>query len=68
VLTNLAGYKVSYGKDPSNLTQVIKVANAGLASLVVDDLAPGTWYFAVSSYNDQGVESPHSGVVSTKVL
>jgi Putative Ig domain len=68
ILSDLAGYKVSYGTDPANLTQVIKVANAGLSSLVVDDLAPGTWYFSVSSYNGQGVDSPNSGVVATKVL
>jgi hypothetical protein len=68
VLTDLAGYTVRYGKSPSELTQVIKVANAGLTSLVVDELSDGTWYFAISSFNHAGVESSNSGVVSTNVL
>ena len=68
VLTNLAGYNVHYGTSPSNLTQVIKVANPGLTSYVVDNLAAGTWYFAVTSYTADGMESPDSGVVSTTVL
>jgi hypothetical protein len=67
-LSDLAGYTVRYGKSPSELTQVIKVANAGLTSLVVDELSAGTWYFAISSFNRTGVESSNSGVVSTNVL
>jgi hypothetical protein len=67
-LSDLAGYTVRYGKSPSELTQVIKVANAGLSSLVVGELSTGTWYFAISSYNREGTESSNSGVVSTAVL
>lgn len=68
VLSDLAGYNVSYGTSPSSLTQHVKVSNAGVASLVIDNLTPGTWYFSVTSYNTSGVESPSSAVVSTKVL
>jgi hypothetical protein len=67
-LSDLAGYTVRYGRNPSELTQVIKVANAGLTSLVVDELSAGTWYFAISSFNRAGVESSNSGVVATNVL
>jgi hypothetical protein len=68
VLTNLAGYTLHYGTKPSSLTQTVKVANPGLTSYVVDNLSAGTWYFAVSSYNAAGTESPVSGVVWTSVL
>jgi hypothetical protein len=68
VLANLAGYKVHYGTSPDSLTQVIKLANPGLTSYVVDNLTTGTWYFAITSYAANGVESSKSGVVSTAIL
>lgn len=68
VLTNLAGYNVHYGTSPNNLTQVVKVANPGLTNYVVDNLPAGTWYFAVTSYSADGMESPDSAVVSTTIL
>jgi Putative Ig domain len=68
VLTDLAGYNVHYGTSPDQLTQVARLANPGLASYVVDNLSPGKWYFAVSSYATNGAESSISGVVSTTIL
>jgi hypothetical protein len=67
-LSDLAGYTVRYGRNPSELTQVIKVANAGLTSLVVDELSSGTWYFTIASYNREGAESSSSAVVSAPIL
>jgi hypothetical protein len=67
VLTNLAGYNVHYGTSPDQLTQVVKVANPGLTSYVVDNLTSGTWYFAVTSYATDGMESSRSGIVSTTI-
>jgi len=63
----LAGYNVRYGIDPDHLTQVIKVTNPGLTAYVVDNLSPGTWYFAITSYVSDGTESAHSAVISTKI-
>jgi hypothetical protein len=68
VLANLAGYNVRYGTSSDQLTQVIKLANPGLTSYVVDNLTTGTWYFAITSYAANGVESSKSGVVSTTIL
>jgi hypothetical protein len=68
VLTNLAGYNVHYGTSPDKLTQVIKVANPGVTSYVVDNLSSGTWYFCVTSYAANGTESSDSAVVSTAIL
>jgi hypothetical protein len=68
VLINLAGYNVHYGTGPDKLTQVVKLANPGLTSYVVDNLSTGTWYFAITSYAADGTESSNSGVVSTKIL
>jgi hypothetical protein len=62
-LTNLAGYRIVYGASPTQLTQTIQVANAGMSSYVVENLAPGTYYFALRAYTTNGAESADSNVV-----
>ena len=66
-LTNLAGYRIVYGVSPTQLTQTIQVASAGMSSYVVENLAPGTYYFALRAYTANGTESADSNVV-TKVV
>jgi len=66
-LTNLAGYQIYFGTSSSALTQTITITNVGLATYVIDNLAAGTWYFAVKSYNTSAVESDLSGIVSTTI-
>jgi len=66
-LTNLAGYTVYYGTSPDNLAQSVKVTNPGLTAYAVTGLTSGTWYFAVTSYSADGVESSRTTTVSTKI-
>ena len=66
-ITNLAGYKIHYGTASSEYNQTIALANAGLTRYVVDNLPGGTYYFAITAYNSQGVESTLSGEISTIV-
>jgi hypothetical protein len=66
-LTNLAGYRIVYGISAAQLTQTIQVGNAGLSSYVVENLAPGTYYFAVRAYTSTGAESANSNVVAKVV-
>ncbi|MGH8202140.1 MAG: putative Ig domain-containing protein [Steroidobacteraceae bacterium] len=66
-LTNLAGYHIYYGTSQSDLTKVVDITNPGLASYVLATLSAGTWYFALTSINSQGVESARSAVVGTVV-
>lgn len=66
-LTNIAGYRISYGQSPSSLTKTVQIANPGIASFVVDNLASGTWYFTVKVYNSSGTESPPTNVLSATV-
>jgi len=63
-LTNLAGYRIVYGTAPGALTQVEAIDNPAVASRNINDLAPGTWYFAVKAVNALGVESSLSNVAS----
>jgi hypothetical protein len=66
-LTNLAGYKIHYGTASKDYSQVVALNNPSLNSYVIESLASGTYYFAVTSYNSQGTESAMSGEVSTTV-
>jgi hypothetical protein len=64
-ITNLAGYKIHYGTASQQYTQVAEVSNPSLSRYVMDSLPSGTYYFAITAYNSQGIESALSGEVST---
>lgn len=66
-LTNLAGYRIAYGTSPNALTQTVQVANVGVTRYSIDNLSPGTYYFAVRAYTANGTESSNSDV-ATKVV
>lgn len=66
-LTNLAGYKIVYGTSASSLSRTVQVSNAGLTRYVIEDLAPGTYYFAVKAYTSTGAESSNSSVASKTI-
>ena len=66
-LTNLAGFRIYYGKGPNALTQMTSLAGPALNSHEFNNLASGTWYFAVAAYTGEGVESELSDVVSKTI-
>jgi hypothetical protein len=66
-LINLAGYDIHYGTASGDYTQTITVSNPGIATYVVDNLTPGTYYFSVTALNSQGTESPLSSELRTTV-
>jgi len=66
-LTDLSGYVVRYGRNPSVLDQRINLANPGLTTVVVENLVEGTWYFTLASVNSSGVESRSTGYVSKTI-
>lgn len=59
-LTDLAGYRIYYGTDVAQMTKTINVTNPAVLSYVVEDLAPATYYFAVTAINSKGHESDRS--------
>lgn len=67
LLTNLSGYKIYYGGAPRDYSSTIKVSTAGLTTYVVENLAPGQYYFAVTALNALGEESDFSPEMSTIV-
>jgi len=66
-LTDLAGYRVSYGRSSTSLDQLMQISNAGLTTYTIDGLAQGTWYFTISAYSNAGAQSDPSNV-ATKTI
>ncbi len=59
-LVDLKGFRIYYGPDVSQMTQTVDVMNASISNYVVDGLAPGTYYFAVTAICSHGSESERS--------
>ena len=68
VMSNLAGYRIWYGKSASDLSTMVEVSNPGISSYVVEGLTSGAWYFAITAFTKDGAESDHSAVASASVL
>jgi hypothetical protein len=54
---NLAGYHVYYGQTSRDYANKITLNNAGLSSYIVDNLSAGRWYFVVTAFDKEGIES-----------
>ena len=67
-LTDLAGYRIYYGTDPNDLSQIVELSNPGLTSYMVQNLSPATWYFAMRSFRADDTESEASNVMSKTIL
>jgi hypothetical protein len=63
-LTDLAGYWIYWGNNPGTYTNWMRIDDAGLTMLVIEDLVPGSWEFAMTSFNAAGVESSLSNTIT----
>lgn len=66
-LTNLAGYRISYGTSPTALTSTIQVTGPSVSTFAVTGLAPGAYYFSIRAYTSNGTESANSNIVTKSV-
>jgi hypothetical protein len=66
-LTDLAGYRLHYGRSQTGLDQTIVINNVSLSSYVVENLSAGTWYFALVTVNARGTTSTMSSVASKTI-
>jgi len=64
---DLAGYKIYYGIAPDQLKCQIEIRDPTRTASRVPELSPGTWYFAVVSFDSAQVESELSGIVSKQI-
>lgn len=56
-LSDLAGFNIHYGNQSGNYTDMITVADGATLEQLVELPAAGTYFFAVSAFNDVGEES-----------
>lgn len=66
-LTNLAGYKIYYGRSSDSLSEVVIIDQAGITTYVIENLSPTVYYFAMTSFNSEGVESERSATLMKTV-
>jgi hypothetical protein len=63
-LTDLGGFTLAYGASKDALTKTVQIDNPSIDTYVLEDLAPGTYYFGVKAYSASGAESAMSTLVS----
>jgi len=68
VLTDLVGYKVYYGNEPGNYPMSLQIDNPGIATYVVENLTPNTYYFVVTAINSRDIESEYSNEASKQIF
>jgi hypothetical protein len=66
-LTNLKGYRIHYGTQSGNYTSTVTVNSPGITSYLIENLAPGEYYFAISAITTSGAESDLSGEASKTI-
>jgi hypothetical protein len=59
-----AGYRVYYGTSAAGMTHIVVVDDPSETSYVVENLSPGTWFFAIASYDQNDTQSTLSPTVS----
>jgi hypothetical protein len=67
-LTDLAGYNLRWGTALGHYPNLAAIPNPGIATYVIDQLAPGTYYLVATAYDSNGVESGYSNVATTTVM
>ena len=67
-VTDLAGYRVLFGRDAFVLDQSLLISDASATSFVVDGLAQGTWFFAIQALTSNGAASALSEVASGTII
>ena len=66
-LTDLAGYVIYYGTDAGQYRYTIYLDDPKITGYKFENFAPGTYYFAVTAINADGVESTLSDMIAKTV-
>ena len=66
-LTNLAGYRIYYGRSANTLDRTIVLSDPALTRFLIAGLSPARWYFSMTSVDSSGGESRRSATVSKSV-
>ena len=66
-MSEIGGYKVYMGSSVDTLVLYEDINDPYQMELVVNELAAGTYYFAVTAYNQYGAESDFSAIASKTI-
>jgi hypothetical protein len=66
-MAEIGGYTIHYGTNQTNLSNSVNVADPYTTQGTINNLTPGTYYFAVMAYDTEGNQSQLSGVISTTI-
>lgn len=67
MLTDLAGFRVHYGRVSQSYSNVVEIGDSAQSAVLIDELEPGTYFFAVTALDQAGNESALSIEVSKVV-
>lgn len=62
-LTDLAGFRVHYGREPGQWDKSISLDNPGLTTYLLEGLDAGSWYGTVTAFDNTGNESHEAETV-----
>ena len=63
----ITGYRFYAGPSQDNLSLVEDLQQPGISSYMISGLGTGTWFFAVTAYDAQGIESSFSNIASKTI-
>ena len=66
-LRDLAGYRVYFGKGANPARYILEITNPGQTSQLIGNLDRGRWYFSITAYDRQGLESARSAPASKTI-
>lgn len=66
-LTDLAGHRIYWGTVKGDYPNSIEITNPGVATYVVGNLVPNTYFFVTTALNSSGMESDRSNMARATV-
>jgi len=66
-LDDLAGYRILYGHDSSDLDKSVLIGDPATTSYEFTTLESGIWYFSVVAVNAGGLEGPPTTVATKSI-
>lgn len=63
----LSGYVISYGKNPDELSEIVRINDAATMDYTITNLDNGTWYFTIQVEDVDGLVSAPSEQVSKTI-
>ena len=67
-LMDLAGFNIYFGRMSGIYDYQIDINNPGVVAYVVENLASGSWYFSITAFDANGVESEQSNEIIQSVM